>query len=286
MIFFERHKAVQCYNINLRVNSIQIGIMSISEKLEELYLNILMELIELPSFKNSTLIGYDLIEKQYSEHMKVIEAQISDTKEKPKKSSLEMIRLKLNASKKGIHSLGNSKDAYINRINKSIVIYACSIFDFFLTETIRLTILEKPNLLSSEKKTIPFYELLINSKEEIIESVIDKYIHEFSYKSVSDRIKYMSDKFELDITFQNHTKIDTFFSTEINLDDVIEIFAIRNIVIHNQGKVNKIFLDSVRNTKYKLNDNVIVDDDLIVSLINSLMITASSISRQLIMRYH
>ena len=192
----------------------------------------------------------------------------------------------LDASKKGVHSLGSSKDSYINRINRSIVIYACSIFDFFLNETIRLTILKKPNLLSSEKKTIPFYELLINSKEEIIESVVDKYIHELSYKSISDRIKYMSDKFELDISFQNHNKIDTFYSTVINLDEVIEIFAIRNIVIHNQGKANKLFLDSIRNTIYKLNDYVIIDDDLIASLIKSLMITASSISRQSIMRYY
>ena len=96
----------------------------------------------------------------------------------------------------------------------------------------------------------------------------------------------MSDKFELDICFQNHARVEKFYSVEINLKDVIEIFAIRNIIIHNQGKVNEIFLGSIKNTKYNLNDNVTLEEDLIDRLINSLIITASSINKQSIMRYH
>ena len=57
--------------------------MTISDKLEELYINTLMQLSELQSFKFSTLRGYDLIETQYAEHMEEIEKQISNSKEKP-----------------------------------------------------------------------------------------------------------------------------------------------------------------------------------------------------------
>ena len=39
-------------------------------------------------------------------------------------------------------------------------------------------------------------------------------------KIFNERIKYLCDKFQLDISFNNQCEIDTFFSSEINLNVV------------------------------------------------------------------
>lgn len=79
---------------------------------------------------------------------------------------------------------------------------------------------------------------------------------------------------------------DIFFSTKINLIELTEIFSVRNVIIHNQGIVSKVFVENNRNLKFKVGDQINLDSDRIEKYTLALSKYASSISRQTMMNFH
>src|SRR5690242_13735528 len=53
--------------------------MTLSEKLDELFLDTVLELTELSSFKTSTEAGYDLMEKKYNERYQALLDNLSNS---------------------------------------------------------------------------------------------------------------------------------------------------------------------------------------------------------------
>lgn len=257
--------------------------MTLSQNLDELFLDTVFELTELSSFKTSTEAGYDLMEKKYKERY---QALLDNLSKSGKRTSLDLIRIKVSVTQDGLLDLKGKKEQFIDRINKSLIIHACSIFDYFLNQTVLLILSNNPQLLSNEKRTIQYHELVKYSKEELLESILERFIHDLSYKSISDRIKQMDEMFDLELDFTEMQQPDIFFSTKINLIELTEIFSIRNLIIHNQGIVNKVFVENNRNSKYKVGDQISLDSRIIEKYTLGLSKYASSISRQTMMTFH
>jgi hypothetical protein len=256
--------------------------MEFSEKLDQLFTDTFSELMELSSFQQSTVIGYNLIEEKHEAHLKYLEEQIPLSDRGKKLTMLDRIRREVKIRQ--VHSIGEKKDVYVNTINKSIIIYACSVFDFFLNEIFRYLLIGNLQKLASEKKAIQYHELILNSKEAIIESLIEKEIHEVSYKRIDVRIKYLSDTFDLDLEFTNDETY--FFSNKVNLNKINWAYSIRNIIVHNKGIINKIFLDSNPHTNYLSGEALLINEQLIDDIKTILIKTSSSISKQVEMRYY
>ncbi|RNI40066.1 hypothetical protein EFY79_01835 [Hanamia caeni] len=256
---------------------------TLSQNLDELFLDTVLELTELSSFKTSTEAGYELMEKKYKERYQALLDNLSNS---GKRTFLDLIRIKLSVTQDGLHNLEGKKEQFIYRINKSLIIHACSVFDYFLNQTLFLILSNNPQLLSNEKRTIQYHELVKYSKEELIQSTIERFIHELSYKSISERIRQMNSMFNLELDFTEIQQPDIFFSSNINLIELTEIFSIRNIIIHNQGIVNKLFVDNNTSSKYKVGDQINLDSDRIEKYTLGLSKYASSISRQTMMNFH
>jgi hypothetical protein len=245
--------------------------MGYQKDLDELFWNTFNELMELSAFQNSTTIGFDLIEEKYQAYFKSIEGK--------KGSRLEQMRYLIS----GPHNLGDKQSTYLALINKSIIIYACSIFDYYLNQSLTLLFLIYPKVLASEKKTVPYHQFILNNKDDLLKSIIEKEIYEISYKKIDERIKYLSHKFQLDFEY---TEFEiAFFSHKINLNELVEAYAIRNIIIHNKSIVNKIFIENVTNSKYKIGDIITVDKGLVDRLTLTLLKSLTSIIKQIEMRY-
>lgn len=256
--------------------------MEISKTIQQLFDDSFLELMELLAFQNKTREGYNLIEERHVSHMKSMAEQIRLYKEDKGMPSLINLRRSIEINR--YSSLGDNHSKYVNTINRSIIIYACSIFDNFLNQTIKSLLLIFPIKLSTEKNSIPYHEFILNTKEKIIESLIEKEIYEWSYKRIDERIKDLSTKFELD--FEYSTDQTNFFSNQINLIEITRSFAIRNIIVHNKGIVNKLFIKNVPDSSYLLGETISIDTNLIANIVTGLINTTSCITRQVEMRYN
>lgn len=81
----------------------------------------------------------------------------------------------------------------------------------------------------------------------------------FFYKSISEQFIIINKKFGFKLEF-NKAK-STIFDKLVNLETLTEIFSIRNIILHNDGIVNDIFVKNNPASKYKLGDKIILDSE-------------------------
>ena len=93
----------------------------------------------------------------------------------------------------------------------------------------------------------------------------------------------MSRRFELD--FEYYESETSFFSNQVNLNELKKSFAIRNIIVHNKGIIDKTFLKSAPQAGYSLGEIIDIDDELIANLILVLIKVITCISRQIELRY-
>ncbi len=176
--------------------------MLLFENLSQLANDCITELLELMDFQHTTALGYSLIEENYKSNIKVLEECENLRQELfPNEILSSLDRIRSAIAKEKFPNIDERKSNYINTINKSIIIYACSIFDDFLNRSIKFLLLKHPQKLNSEKKAIPFYEFLLKEKDVIIESIIDREIYELSYKRIDERIQELSKTFELDLEY-------------------------------------------------------------------------------------
>lgn len=116
-------------------------------------------------------------------------------------------------------------------------------FQSYIVDIIREVLKKKPELLRNRKQTLTLDEILsYNSIEDLIGDIIESKVNSLSYEGFG--------KLE-----------DWFISKGIPLkvekeqrNDVVEIIALRNIIAHNRGFVDKRYLQNVRNSSFRLGD--------------------------------
>lgn len=259
--------------------------MLLFENLSPLANDCISQMLELFPFLEDTKLGYDLIEEMHKSNLKAIE-ETGQLQKKlfPNKglTSLDAIRIKV--AKMKFPNIEEKQHSYVMAINKSIIIYGCAIFDDFLNQTIRSLLIRYPQKIASEKKVIPFYEFLQEEKVTIIESIVEKEIYELSYKRIDERIGDLSKRFELDLEYSESET--SFFSNQINLKDLKKWFAIRNIIVHNKGIIDKNFLKSVPEAGYSFGAFIDVSDKVVTNLTLNLIKLITCISKQVELRYN
>lgn len=106
-----------------------------------------------------------------------------------------------------------------------------ALFEHFFFDLIRVLLMDRPERMS-KKKQIDYATILeSDTKEDIIRMLIDRELNEIKYKNVSEWFIYLNQLVKLpDIP------PDT-------LEKVAEAKATRDILVHNAGIVNKIYLE-------------------------------------------
>lgn len=226
-------------------------------KLMEIGNNSVGQLLSLSSFKDVSNESIEL----YSQKMDSKRREFLSThniREMTEDSpTLLKIRYKINVT----HSRENISE-FNNVVLKSIVIHACSIFDTFINKLLDLLYKRDTRILKSSKKQISYETLFsASSLEEIIQQIIEMEIHSQSYRNIKERVLQIRDTFGLKL---NEIEDDPkFFVEEINLNALMEIFAVRNIIVHNGGIINKTFKTIVTDEKYRLNHLITIDEDMV-----------------------
>jgi hypothetical protein len=106
-----------------------------------------------------------------------------------------------------------------------------ALFEHFFFDLIRVLLMDRPERIS-KKKHIDYATILeSDTKEDIIQRLIDRELNEIKYKNVSEWFIYLNSLVKLP-----DMPLDT-------LEKVAEAKATRDILVHNAGIVNKIYLE-------------------------------------------
>lgn len=123
----------------------------------------------------------------------------------------------------------------------------------YLTDIMRIILQRHPQKLSNdtssktrrESKKIDIRDVLtVSSLEELYDDLIDQRLHTLMYASPSVYFRYLKDTIQIDLP-------------ESLVADFIEVKATRDVLVHNEGRVNQLYIDkagaNARTTNTKQN---------------------------------
>jgi hypothetical protein len=80
---------------------------------------------------------------------------------------------------------------------------------------------------------------------DLLDALAERKVSDLSYKSLADLSGYFKEKLGLALT-----------ATKGELEHLTLLVEIRNLLVHNRGIVNSIFLSKTKSTKWKLGQHV------------------------------
>lgn len=124
-----------------------------------------------------------------------------------------------------------------------------TLFEAALSDIIRAALLYKPQILKSKKMIA--YEDILNEPDmgSLVAKIIDKEISDLTYGSIDDLIEYLKNKLHIPIDLLPEEK-----------DELNWCKAQRNLLVHNQGRVDAKFLRITATEKYSLGDSIIITE--------------------------
>jgi hypothetical protein len=147
----------------------------------------------------------------------------------------------------------------------------CRIVELFvnyLGDTLVYLFQNRPQMLKSNDKIDVDFILEHTTFEDLINSLIERKVIELSFKGMDTLAKYFTDRLKL-----------TIFTTDSDLRTAILAAEVRNLFIHNQGLVNRHFMERVPFFTCSLGQRIdLVKDGLYLDLTNCLIIAANTLS--------
>jgi hypothetical protein len=140
-------------------------------------------------------------------------------------------------------------------VNEIMLSRAVETFDLYLQRILVSIFLSKPEILKSEGKIEISTVIDIKNSEDLITHIAERKINELSYKSLDDLSRYI-----------NATTGINLFENEETYHTILMASEIRNLIAHNDCKVNERFLKKTKKIKeeIKISDNgkIIISDEL------------------------
>lgn len=131
-----------------------------------------------------------------------------------------------------------------------------SILEDYLKEILTYLFNKYPEHVFTKKGQVGLNQLLeYESIEDLKDRVITDKVVSISYKSIPDIIKYIEKEFNLDFKF--HQAI---------YDGLTEVSGTRNLLVHNKGIINEVFLEKVgKREQYFSEDTYMLGKKIIIS---------------------
>ena len=146
------------------------------------------------------------------------------------------------------------------------------IVDFFLTYLSALLTeahRTRPEMLKSSE-SVTFEEILEHqTMDELIMSLIEQKVTKLSFKGMETLAK--------DVEKTTRFRL---FPQQEDLDRAIRIIEVRNLLVHNRGIVNKIFLSRVQNSKLELGNTILLEPSSVAKDMDFLIRSAIAIDRR------
>lgn len=157
-------------------------------------------------------------------------------------------------------------------------------FEDYITDLIKIVYLDTPDLLSSGQNNSSNpsgYQKLLklvltsNDKQEMVDKLIEEKIRSIFYGNPLEIFEKDKAKLNLGSYFKdNHSE---------ELKTYRKVVAVRNIIAHNNGKIDRKFLREV-DTNLELGKKFIIDRDFLREAISTLLMLATQMTKLVIER--
>lgn len=169
------------------------------------------------------------------------------------------------------------KDLIIQEIFYSNFIFLISEVEDYLSKAVRcLLLFDEKRLLSAfagSKKEISIIEFIKLTRSEIIDQLINYKISNLFYASPKEQMNFYEKCLGIKVDKDIWNKY-------------IEYKAIRDVLVHNNGVINKIFLCKCNNSSgYKINEKVIFNDAMFSDATAFLKYFVSCIYKAIVLEY-
>ena len=154
-----------------------------------------------------------------------------------------------------------------------IMLYAY--MDAFLADTLREICRKQPNMLKRDKKIDWSTALDFDTKDELIEYLTERFVYDFGWKSIAERIEFLSNQLGIPITISDD-----------DLDLLEQGEYIRHIAVHNGSKVSSEFIERTGNTNLEIGEYYPVTLELIEKLTNLAELLAGDIFISVSKKYY
>lgn len=144
-------------------------------------------------------------------------------------------------------------------------------FLYYISQMLVQVYTQRPERLKSDKQV---------TIREVMESVS---LEEFTYRLIDTTVTELSFKgFQQLIAYLNKTLNLEFPTTTSQYRDTVEWIEVRNIIVHNQGRVSTLFLQRTGRTDLKVNDLFPLTPDYVTRNGNVLLELATALDTQFI----
>ncbi|VTR91501.1 Uncharacterized protein OS=Bradyrhizobium sp. (strain ORS278) GN=BRADO3599 PE=4 SV=1 [Gemmata massiliana] len=130
-------------------------------------------------------------------------------------------------------------------LSKIVDSYLC-----YLSELLTLVFVAKPETLKSKEQITIDDILQFNDMKDVVLHLAEKKVHELSYQGMRKLAAYLKKKIGLDVLIDAN-----------DLDRLIQIIELRNLIAHNRGIANKIFLKRLPNYPIKEGEVIRLDTE-------------------------
>lgn len=126
-------------------------------------------------------------------------------------------------------------------------------FNTFLSEIVREALASRPEMLKSQESIRIDYLMSFESREDLIEDLVDRKVADLSYGGFNSLNQWIEDRMGIRLEFE-----ESFQS------DIVELLETRNAIVHNRGCVGAKYLRLVNNSRFQLGAvrRLVVDDVL------------------------
>lgn len=150
----------------------------------------------------------------------------------------------------GLESRAEVALTFPDLLLRMVFIYRVALFDAFLTDLLQAIMACQPNMLKDGKKTLTHREVIeLSESGSLLDHLAQKELHEFSYASVREQSEWVKKKFNFPLV-----------PVPSELAKLEEVMARRNLLVHSNGVVNRVYLSVVRESPYSVGDQLSVDD--------------------------
>lgn len=147
-------------------------------------------------------------------------------------------------------------------------------FEGILADSIRAICHTCPNVMK-KRKTMEWKEILsCSSWDELIDILIEKFVREMGWMPLQKRLNTFSDDFKLKIQFD-----------EDDIRTIEELELVRNLIVHNGGKVDQKYVMFKKASNPKVGDYIPADNEYLKNISVTLKMVASEIYIEISKKY-
>lgn len=191
------------------------------------------------------------------------------------------------------------------------IVHLVTVFEAYLLDTVREILHACPQALKTGRQLTYREVFSFDDMESLRSFAIDREVEKLGYKSYQDMAKYFAERFNIDFSrlrFTGKTNLDEedvlalvrgglLIGDEgdggnsppegmrINQGAVVEVFATRNILVHNQGIVNQVYLDAVPDSPLRLGELRPLSDEYFRNALGILVVLADAIEDKVVQKY-